>query len=215
MANPTVLAAACEGWRWRETVSLGPGWLSHVRRAARQPRHPSRSPCLRSSRPTPPSTCDACRKNLFASALSDRPLDRMGQRGLGDLTGKVSALGAPGAQRGTEAVRRDWPGEPLQRPRDCVVINWTTRMPARENDSGCWARSSFRIATARGESGTRCALRIFILFAGISHTSPSISAHVAKRISLMRVPVKVRNSKARAATPGSARSLRMKSGTPR
>ncbi len=131
----------------------------------------------------------------------DRPLDCMGQRGLGDLTGKVSALGAPGAQRGTEVVRRDWPGEPLQRPRDCVVINWTTRMPARENDSGCWAPSSFRIATARGESGTRCALRIFILFAGIFHTSPSISAHVAKRISLMRVPVKVRNSKARAATP--------------
>jgi hypothetical protein len=183
-------AAACEGWRWRETVSLGPGWLSHVRRAARQPRHPSRSPCLRSSRPRLHQLATLVEKICSQVRSQDRPLDCMGQ-----------PLGAPGAQRGTEVVRRDWPGEPLQRPRDCVVINWTTRMPARENDSGCWARSSFRIATARGESGTRCALRIFILFAGIFHTSPSISAHVAKRISLMRVPVKVRNSKARAATP--------------
>ena len=51
----------------------------------------------------------------------------------------------------------------------------------------------------RALSGVRYFLPVFILLAGIVHTffSKSISGHLAKITSLVRVAVKTRNSKAR------------------
>jgi hypothetical protein len=58
--------------------------------------------------------------------------------------------------------------------------------------------TSLRIETARGASGTRCALRIFIRPAGISQTaaSSSNSSHSAARNSPGRTKVRASNSSA-------------------
>ena len=59
-------------------------------------------------------------------------------------------------------------------------------------------RSSLRIERARGASGTRCGLRIFMRPAGISQTAASMSnsAHSAARNSPGRTKVRASNSRA-------------------
>ena len=71
-------------------------------------------------------------------------------------------------------------------------------------------RSSLRAATARGASGTRCAFRIFIRVAGISHTaaSRSNSTHSAARSSPGRTKIRASNSRATHISLGACPTIR-------
>ena len=78
------------------------------------------------------------------------------------------------------------------------------------------AFARFRIASARGASGTRWFAPAFMRAPGMVHVlASSISAHVARSTSLVRVAVRIRNSKASLTdSPASAsRTERMKEGT--
>lgn len=75
--------------------------------------------------------------------------------------------------------------------------------------------SSFRIASARSDSGTRCSLPAFMRWGGTVQifAAKSISAQHAPRDSPERAAVRMVNSRARAPMASIARSCAMKAGT--
>ena len=128
--------------------------------------------------------------------------------------GKLAALGGPVAERRRKpcAVRSS---RPMRRNsiRNAMLLSGRPSLPpGNTNARQRIAAICLIIASAAGDSGTRCSLRPFIRSAGIvqSRSPKLISSQRAPMTSPVRAAVSIANSRARAAMPSCSRNSAMK-----